>query len=417
MLKFSGAEAFHSRSESAALGWISKAFDLERFDLELEDKRDSASTTFESQNYQINKFNNSASINSKVFNESRTYHIDVQKLLFSLIRFDFLKGEESDVDFERLISEDSSRVEPDSSKQATLGNLRSIVIDPSLGPKTTNLELKPSTRAPAETSRRGQSQLGAADHERYQVNGGIVRVEIMEKLFMTFEDMKDNPPKITGRITLKEKDLTGAQEYQIKWPSLDSSEILTKESDLLGARGRRFSSTSMGLSSVGSPRMQKSELYMYKINPQLLRKSITPLLIEPKFLDSAHNDLNLRLLLNPKYRENLLKIDMKILTRRKPRQNAGFKAKVVDDGMETRLALEDFGHELSWKAKIGLEKENAVVGVWLVAHFKMTLFPQLLPKVAIRVQESGEQALENKMRAVACDHRLVFEYQRKLVNF
>lgn len=425
VLKFSSPEPFHSKQESAALGWISKAFDLERFNLEIDDKSQSNSMHIESPNYQINKFNNSASINSKVFNESRTHHIDAQRLLFSLIRFDFLKNEGNDIDFERLILEDSTRGGPTNSSQAALGNLgnlRNIVIDPSLGPKSMNLELKPASVRPPENTgipQQTSNKMDQVDQEKYKVNGGIVRMEVMEKLFLTFEDMKDNPPKITGKIVLKEKGFTEPQEYQIKWPSLDSSEIITKESEILASKGRKFSSTSVGLTSTASSQLLKSELYMYKINPQLLRKSITPLLIEPKFLDSAHDDLNLRLLLNPKYRENLLKIDLKILTSRRPKKSGGvgMEGKIVDDGLETKLVLEDFGNELSWKTKIGLEKGNKVVGVWLVAHFKTTLFPQFMPKVGIRAQDDGSHFSENKMKMVACDHRLVFEYQRKLVNF
>lgn len=415
VLKLSAAESYHSKEESAALGWLAKAFDLERFNLNT-DARETPDERSQSGDpgFQVNVFNNSASVNSRVLSDARAFHIDAQKLLFSLIRFDFLKNEGSDIDFEKLMAEDPT---PAQAKQTTLGNLRSIVIDSSPAPKSLSISLKDSSKQLQKTGKAVPNP--EADQERYRVNGGAARMEVLEKLFMTFEDLKDNPPKITGKILLKEKGFAQGQEYQIRWPALDSSEILVKESEALAARGRRYSSTTIGFVSKASAQLFKSDLYMYKLNPSLLRKSITPLLVEPKFLDSSREDLNLRLLLNPKFREALLKVDLKVLTRARPSapRVSGMRAQTVADGLETRLSPVDFGQEMSWKAKVGLDSGNTVEGIWLVAHFGKTLFPQLLPEVLVRVREDVRGFSEGELKTVVRDQRLIFEYQRKLVSF
>ena len=60
VLKLSEPCGYHSKNESNALEWISKAFDLERFNPEVEshqNKSTSMSSQTDSLNYQINKFN------------------------------------------------------------------------------------------------------------------------------------------------------------------------------------------------------------------------------------------------------------------------------------------------------------------------------------------------------------------------
>ena len=151
----------------------------------------------------------------------------------------------------------------------------------------------------------------------------------------------------------------------------------------------------------------------------MLKKSITPLLIEPKFLDNTHDHLNLRILLNPKFRESFSKLDLRIMTQYSPQGNncLGIHSKVTKDGIETSLNLGDFGNDLSWKTKISLNKGNVVLGVWLVANFHTLLFPNFMPKVGIKIQDEFDHFAESGTKEIYCDKKLIFEYQRKLVNF
>lgn len=433
LLQDSAPAPFHPKSESNALEWINKAFDLERFSLQNESPQVNSlknQSQTEQMNTQINRFNNSASIHSKVLNNSsKVFGITTQKLLFNLIRFDFLKNEETEVDFETMITEASSLAQLEGkAREKGESQVSPVQIDPLNSfatpkpPKATPEKRRDdfvhheNTGIPQQTS----IKPGVNNHEKYLVNGGIVRLEILERLFVTFEALKDDPPRITGRILLKQKGFAEPQEYQIKWPVVDSTQILLKESEQVSKQGHRFSESSVGLTVAppASPQeLVRQDLYVYKLNPKFLRKPNTPVLVEPKFLDSTHDHLNLRLLLNPKYRKTFVGLDLKILTRFAPRVGPpGLKAKLTQDGFQTKLSLEDFGVDLSWGTKIALSNGNEVEGVWLVAHLNTLLCPQLMPRVDIRVQNELDHFSEADVREVFCDHRMMFEYQRKLLN-
>jgi hypothetical protein len=433
LIRISGPSLYHSKDEKVALEWIVKAFDLERFTPNAFDQQSQSiknPSQTEHMNSQINKFNNSVSINSKVMNNSsKVYGISTQKLLFSLIRFDFLKNEENDIDYEQLISEatiNPSSLENSKKKSTNNFDLKPIVIDPSksvpdptriqVNMNQNNRELQENTGLPQQTSIKGQSN----NQDRYKVNGGIACLEILEKVYVTFEAMKDNLPRITGKIILKQRGIKEAQEYQIKWPVMDTTQIISKESQYLQSKAHRFSKTSIGMTYPAPSSLDtllKQDLYMYKLNPQFLRKRNTPVLVEPKFLDSNHDHLNLRLLLNPAYRDSFVKLDLKILTKYAPQTRAiNEDAKLTQDGIETKLGLTEFGNDLSWATKIGLNKGNEVIGVWLIAHFNTVLCANLMPKVDIRIRNEMDHFSDEDIREVACDRRMMFEYQRKLVN-
>ena len=198
--------------------------------------------------------------------------------------------------------------------------------------------------------------------------------------------------------------------------------MILKKSDFLEKNAKNYSDLSLGIESdhgSSSDQSSKLNLYAYKFHPQMLKKSITPLLIEPKFLDNTHDHLNLRILLNPKFKESFSKMDLRIMTQYSPQRNnsLGINSKITKDGIEKTLILGDFGNDLSWKTKISLNKGNIVLGVWLIANFNTILFPKFMPKIGMKIQDEFDHFAESGTKEIACDKKLIFEYQRKLINF
>ena len=432
-------EKYNSKDEGLALKWINKAFDIERFesgDLSAANsKLDKTGSNSELVNTQLNKFNNSLSVHLKnSSNVSNKYQIDTQRFLFSLIRFDFLKNEDIDVNLEELINQEINERNSSLSKSPRKFSLQPVKIDtsfkaPVFSIEKPNYKIDTEPKKPAEntaipqgtSTKSEQSESSVSGWKKYQANGGFVRVEIVEKLVLAIEEMKDNPPKISGKIMLEEKGFFEAQDYEVQWPKLDKDNMKIKESLYLHDQGKKINEEQLTFKGIQNEKgdKEKIDLYMYKFNPHLLKKSITPMIIEPKFVNSNYDQLNLRLLLNPKFKDNFQSLDLKIMTLKTPKNKTslGINTIIQEGGMIRNLILGDFENDLSWVTRIVLEKGNKILGIWLIGKFNTSLFPKTLPNISISLKDEKDHFSEPSTKTVICDKRLIFDYQRKLINF
>ena len=439
------SKPYQNKSEVAAIKWINLAFDLDRVEptaLGLTRNNSMGSHA----DAQVHRFNNSLAQMSKGTLSSLNSRKNAQephRFLFGLIRFDFLKPQEADQDLNlwleslaRLGSKEGS-IENSARKESSLrsrdtSNSKMKSID-SL--KIGNIDLTRTERKGVGSDRPEGSSASLGQYpikeptqglenrededgnwDKYKVNGGFVRIDVVEKVVLMFEEMKHIPPKITGRMTLEEKGMASSQQYLIKWPDVPHQDLKIKNSPFLQSTSKKISKITSSFSgrSEGSQAQTKNDLLMYRWESHMLRKEITPFIVESRFSDSSFSGLRLRLLLNPKYSQHFLTLELKLLTEYPPLgKKSSSTFQLLEEGFQTELVSNDFQSDLSWHTKLELNSGNRFLGVWLVAKFNRVLFPQTLPALRIRIQDPEDDFNDGSENPVAVDQRMIFEFKKK----
>jgi hypothetical protein len=430
-IKAISADPKSSSDYKLCLNWINKAFDSERFDPFAITSGHLKSDFRKSQEKHIMNFNNSHSANTKQNSSGNITSIHPQKYLSSLIRFDFLQNDEEEIDLQELIEEEmleQTSLKPQDIKINSLASSEksnNFKQNPVFIIEKPIYDIDHSRKSiPNDSGRKGQVQepdlKKKPSWNKYSVNGGYVRLEVSEKITIQIEDMKDIPPRIKGIITLEEKGLVKTQLYQSIWPFLDKENLKYQEGIIIKESKTQISDAKILFQStkqnVSASENIRNEIYLYQYNPQLLKKKIIPMIIEPKIIEIDDFKMNLRILINPKYKDYFNSLDMKLVTVKPPTPAdlPSAKYKLMKDGVITKLFPNEFDQQNSWNLTIVLSQENKISEILILGHFSITLFPTTLPNISIETQETtGHQT--DKFKELAIDSKLVFDFRKKFI--
>ena len=230
--------------------------------------------------------------------------------------------------------------------------------------------------------------------------------------------MKENFPKIKGVINLKESESKKINLYKIYWPFVNEENLkfeiappILDSKNILSNNTILFRSPNPANNINNNP---KSDLFYYYYNPHLLVKKRIPLIIQPKIIELDNFTMNVRILLNPKYKQFLDRIDMTFVTLIKPsiKDRLTNESNILEDGFVIRIFSKNFDEHFSWTSKFELDNKNKITDIHVLGYFTTTIFPQTLPQIFIQT-ESGTK---DDFSEIQKKTKMIFDFKRKLIN-